>query len=93
MGVGGEEDARAKDAQYRSTSLISNRPRLGPYSRPMPRALQGYLVYKKTLLKKPHRVLPLRFLNVKKIGPTGCFSAFIFLRKHRPTGFSGFLMD
>ena len=48
--------------------------------------VQGYLVYKKTLLKKTHRIRPLRFLIAKKIGPTGFSSVFLFLRKHRPTG-------
>jgi hypothetical protein len=31
--------------------------------------------------------------SVEEIGPTGFSFDFIFLRKHRPTGFSGCLMD
>jgi hypothetical protein len=55
--------------------------------------LQGYLGYKKPLLKKTHRIRPLCFLKPKKIGPTGFSCVFLFLRKHRPTGFSCFLMN
>ena len=32
--------------------------------------LQGYLGYKKPELKKPYRILPPRFLNLRKRGPT-----------------------
>ena len=42
--------------------------------------------------QETHRIRPMRFLIAKKIGPTGFSSVFLFLRKHRPTGFSGFQM-
>ena len=32
--------------------------------------VQGYLGYKKPELKKPYRILPSRFLNLRKRGPT-----------------------
>jgi len=41
---------------YRGTSLMRKRPFLGPYSMAMPKALQGYLVFKKTYLKKTVRI-------------------------------------
>ena len=67
---------------YTVTSLIRNRA-----------PLQGYLGYKKPEVKKPYRILPPRFLNLRKRGPTG-FSGFLKkLRKRGPTGFSGFLIN
>ena len=60
---------------------------------PMEIHLQGYLGYKKPELKKPYRICPPRFLNLRKRGPTGFFHGFLNLRKWGPTdvGAPGFL--
>ena len=71
---------------YRGASLIRKRPPLGPYR-------TGVSRHKKTEVKKPYRISPPRFLNLRKRGPTG-FSGFLKkLRKRGPTGFSGFLIN
>ena len=55
--------------------------------------VHGYLGYKKPELKKPYRIWPPRFLNLRKRGPTGFFHVFLNLRKRGPTdvGAPGFL--
>jgi len=54
--MGREAKMPVSPKSYRVTSLASNRTTLGPYSRNMPRTLQGYLVYKETYTKETERI-------------------------------------